>query len=121
MTDLLGVGFSGFRMDAAKHISPDAIANIMVRLKKNLGGELPVDFFTWLEVIIGGEKDLLCCNYNNYNFYAYFRDALITRGFSDEEILKIKIWSSDYPKEVFFLTFTFTFLFKFIIYLFIFF
>jgi hypothetical protein len=26
------------------------------------GGELPDDFITYLEVIIGGEKDLLMCN-----------------------------------------------------------
>ena len=97
--DLLGAGFSGFRIDAAKHISPDALADILRIFRQKMGGTFPEDFVTWLEVIIGGEKDLLCCQYNSYNWYAYFTDALKARGFSDADILKIKIWSSDYPKE----------------------
>lgn len=32
------------------------------------GGELPDDFITYLEVIIGGEKDLLMCGSNDYNY-----------------------------------------------------
>lgn len=41
-TDLLSIGFSGFRMDAAKHISPDNLAQIFKKFKKNLGGnDLP--------------------------------------------------------------------------------
>lgn len=62
MTDLLSIGFSGFRMDAAKHIQPKSLSAILAKFKKNLGGgDLPEDFITWLEVIIGGEKDLLMC------------------------------------------------------------
>jgi alpha-amylase len=62
MTDLLSIGFSGFRMDAAKHIQPKSLAAIFAKLKNNLGGgEYPDDFMTYLEVIIGGEKDLLMC------------------------------------------------------------
>jgi len=37
-------------------------------LKEKLGGELPEDFMTYLEVIIGGEKDLLMCGDNYYSF-----------------------------------------------------
>jgi alpha-amylase len=33
MTDLLAVGFSGFRIDAAKHISPDNLAAILAKFK----------------------------------------------------------------------------------------
>ena len=41
-TDLLSIGFSGFRMDAAKHIKPDSIAAIIFNFKTNLGGgDLP--------------------------------------------------------------------------------
>ncbi len=36
-TDLLSIGFSGFRIDAAKHISPTNLANIFALLKKNMG------------------------------------------------------------------------------------
>jgi len=56
-------------MDAAKHISPDNLSAILAKVKSNLGGgELPGDFITWLEVIIGGEKDLLMCNDGWYNY-----------------------------------------------------
>ena len=61
-TDLLSIGFSGFRIDAAKHIYPKSLAAIMAHLKTQLGGgDLHDDFITWLEVIMGGEKDLLMC------------------------------------------------------------
>jgi len=33
-----------------------------------MGGSLPSDFITYLEVLIGGEKDLLICNPNDYNY-----------------------------------------------------
>lgn len=33
-----------------------------------MGGKLPDDFTAYLEVIIGGEKDLLMCNENWYNY-----------------------------------------------------
>ncbi len=39
-----GIGFSGIRMDAAKHIQPDDIVAIFSKLKINLGGSLPPDF-----------------------------------------------------------------------------
>jgi alpha-amylase len=48
------MGFSGFRIDAAKHISPPNLAAIFAKFKKNLGGSIPEDFITYLEVIIGG-------------------------------------------------------------------
>jgi alpha-amylase len=71
-TQLLSIGFSGFRIDAAKHISPKNLAAIFAKLKANLGGKLPDDFITYLEVIIGGEKDLLMCQGNDYNFGSSF-------------------------------------------------
>jgi alpha-amylase len=69
MTDLLGIGFSGFRVDAAKHIYPESLAKIFKKFKDNLGGyELPSDFIAYLEVIMGGEMQLLMCNLGEYNF-----------------------------------------------------
>jgi alpha-amylase len=98
-TDLLSLGFSGFRIDAAKHISPTNLAAIFAKLKSNLGGSLPDDFITYLEVIIGGEKDLLMCQDNSYNFGQSFANFMRQAGLSDSEINKVKIWESDYPKE----------------------
>jgi len=37
MTDLIGIGFSGFKMDAAKHIYPGSIDAILIIFKDNLG------------------------------------------------------------------------------------
>lgn len=65
LTDLLSIGFSGFRIDAAKHISPDNLVAILTKFRRNLGGKLPADFVTWLEVLLGGEGDMLMCNVNS--------------------------------------------------------
>ncbi len=99
-TALLSYGFSGFRIDAAKHISPTNLAAIFKKLKNNLGGgDLPEDFITYLEVIIGGEKDLLMCSDNSYSYGKTFETILANAGLSQSDIDKIKIWESAYPKE----------------------
>ena len=101
LTDIISIGFSGFRIDAAKHIQPDSIAAILGKVKRNLGGgDLPADFMTYLEVLIGGEAGLLECNYNSYQYTTYFDDAMKKAGLSDADVAKVKIWSSDYPKEM---------------------
>jgi len=100
MTDLIGIGFSGFRVDAAKHIQPDDLVAIFLKVKRNLGGSLPRDFFTWLEIILGGEADLLMCDSGSgYNFGSYFTGKLAEAGLTAEEIDMIKTWNSGYPKE----------------------
>ena len=91
-TDLISIGFSGFRIDAAKHISPTNLAAILAKFKSNLGGSLPDDFITYLEVIIGGEKDLLMCQSNPYNFGQNFAEFMKQAGFSDSDVNKVKIW-----------------------------
>ena len=55
---------------------------------------------TYLEVLIGGEAGLLECNYSSYQYTTYFDDAMKGAGLSDSDIAKVKIWSSDYPKEM---------------------
>jgi alpha-amylase len=100
LTDLIGIGFSGFRVDAAKHIKPEDLVGIFSKLRRNLGGSLPSDFFTWLEVILGGEADLLMCNaQSGYNYGSSFTSQLAKAGFSEKEIDQIKTWNSGYPKE----------------------
>jgi alpha-amylase len=42
------MGFSGFRIDAAKHISPTNLAAIFVKFKSNLGGSIPDDWISFL-------------------------------------------------------------------------
>jgi alpha-amylase len=83
MTDLLNIGFSGFRVDAAKHIYPKSLSAIFKKLKENMGGgELPDDFITYLEVIMGGEMQLLMCNDGIYNFGKSFENTMSNDGLS---------------------------------------
>jgi len=98
--DLISIGFSGFRIDAAKHIQPDDLVAIFTLFRMKVGGTLPDDFIAWLEVILGGESDLLMCNpESGYNYGKYLEDKLKNAGWSMEDINKIKIWNSGYPKE----------------------
>lgn len=97
---MISIGFSGFRVDAAKHIQPESLAAIFAKVKDNLGGgDLPEDFITYLEVLIGGEKDLLFCDEGDYSYGQAFATTMKNAGLSDSDVDKIKIWSSDYPKE----------------------
>jgi len=41
-----------------------------------MGDELPDDWITYLEVIIGGEAGLLMCNENYYNFAKSFEKEM---------------------------------------------
>jgi len=100
LTDLIGIGISGVRVDAAKHIKPDDLVAIFSKFKANLGGKLPDDFITWWEILLGGEATMLMCNKDSgYNYGQYLVEAFQKAGFSQSEIFKIKIWNSGYPKE----------------------
>ncbi|KAJ3396209.1 hypothetical protein HDU92_003667 [Lobulomyces angularis] len=100
LIDILSIGFSGFRLDAAKHVSPKELAIIFGKFKKKLGGKLPPDFFTWLEVLMDGDGDkFLACYPGTYNYFLSFNDLLRENGFTNEDIEQIKFFSSDYPKN----------------------
>lgn len=139
------------RIDAAKHIAPDDLVGILTKLRTNLGtnhmlsslcyeinqtvirslhcitsgGKMPEDWITYLEVLLGGEADMLMCNpesgafsqrvvhtyttnalsnenifgLKGYNYGIYLENALLDAGWSSEDIQKVKIWNSGYPKE----------------------
>ncbi|ETO18757.1 hypothetical protein RFI_18498, partial [Reticulomyxa filosa] len=100
LTDLIGIGFSGFRVDAAKQIQPTDLVAIFSKFKRNMGGALPDDFITYLEVLLGGESDMLMCDDDSgYNYGGNFEQQLYAAGFSEADVNKIKIWNSGYPKE----------------------
>lgn len=64
-----------------------------------MGGTFPSDFITWLEILLGGEADMLMCNAaSGYNYGQYMTLAMQSAGFSAEDISKVKIWNSGYPK-----------------------
>ncbi|KAL7713102.1 alpha-amylase [Entamoeba marina] len=96
----LGAGASGIRIDAAKHISPDNLAAVFGKVKKYMGGALPDDFMAYLEILVGGESQLLLCEYNNYQYTTYFTEQLEANGLSEDDINKVKLWMSWYPMEI---------------------
>lgn len=96
--DMLSIGFTGFRIDAAKHIHPDDIAAILSKFKEMMGGSLPEDWFTWLEVIIGGEGPLLVGD-SKYSYTGYLTKQLEKNGLTQEEIKQVRIWWASYPAE----------------------
>ncbi|KAK8889424.1 alpha-amylase [Tritrichomonas musculus] len=98
LVDLLSIGFSGFRIDAAKHIHPQDIAAILGNFKKFLGGDIPEDWITWLEVILGGEAPLLVGE-SEYSYTGYLTKQLENQGLSNNDIDKVKIWWAAYPSE----------------------
>jgi alpha-amylase len=53
LVDMLSLGASGFRFDAAKHISPQDLSGMLKKVQTKMGGQLPDDFFVWLEVLTG--------------------------------------------------------------------
>lgn len=63
------------------------------------GNDLPADFITYLEVLIGGEKDLLMCDDGDYQYGTSFADKMEQAGLSESDVDKVKIWESAYPKE----------------------
>ena len=86
ITSMLSMGVSGIRVDAAKHIHPTDLAAIFKKLKDNLGGgELPEDFTAYLEVLFGGEKDLLMCGGGDYSFGKPFVNKMKAVGLSDSD------------------------------------
>lgn len=50
-------------------------------------------------MLIGGEKDLLFCGEGDYSYGQSFANKMKAAGLSDADVQKVKIWSSDYPKE----------------------
>ena len=99
LTDLYSIGLTGFRLDAAKHIKPVDIANILAKFKNNIGGELPEDFFTWLEILSGNEADVLFAEDGEYSYAGGMDKTLKSLGFSDDDLIKVKLWWSSYPKN----------------------
>ena len=96
--DLLSIGVTGFRVDAAKHIHPTDLAAIFKKFKDGMGGDLPEDWFTWLEVLTGGESQLLMGD-SEYSFSTFFENEMKKEGLTAEDIDKVKIWWSGYPTE----------------------
>jgi len=96
--DMLSIGFSGFRIDAAKHIHPKDIAAIIAKFKTGMGGKIPDDWITWLEVLTGGEAWLLVRD-SEYSYTSGLTRELQAVGINNADVDKVKIWWSGYPNE----------------------
>jgi alpha-amylase len=49
-------------------MKPVDIANILAKFKNNIGGQLPENFFSWLEIISGNEADVLFGEDGEYSY-----------------------------------------------------
>ncbi|CAF1515046.1 unnamed protein product, partial [Rotaria sordida] len=92
-------GASGFRIDAAKHISSEDLSAIMKKVQIKMGGKLPDDFFVWLEVLTDGEAQYIWTGPSWYG--TKFANILKKDRILDSEVDKIKMWDGLYPKELF--------------------
>jgi alpha-amylase len=97
LVELMSMGVSGFRIDAAKHISPEDLAGLFGKVQKKMGGQFPEDFFVWLEVITGGEAGMIWFGPSWYG--VAFEKLLYKELGTEDEVNKIKMWDGLYPKE----------------------
>ncbi|CAF1599094.1 unnamed protein product, partial [Didymodactylos carnosus] len=100
LVDMLSLGASGFRIDAAKHIATKDMSAIFKKVQAKMGGQLPDDFFVWLEVLTGGEIEYLWMQPSWYG--TVLESQLLQDLGSQSEVNKIKvgIWDGLYPDEV---------------------
>ncbi len=97
LVEMVSMGISGFRIDAAKHVSPDDLSAIMKKVQTKLGGQFTEDFFVWLEIITGGEAQMI---WTGPAWYGSNFDKMLIRDLgSQSEVDKIKLWDGLYPKE----------------------
>lgn len=95
LAELMSAGVSGFRIDAAKHMSPDDLAAIFKLVQSRMGGQLPDDFVAWLEVLSGAQAHVL---WDGPSWYGRrLTDLLLNALGSHAEIDKIKLFDSGYP------------------------
>jgi alpha-amylase len=100
LVEMLSTGITGFRLNFAKHMSPDDLAEIFKKVQVKMGGTLPDDFLVWLEVPTSNsvEANLLWSDKEGA-YGKYFEDLLKSKLGSDLEVQKIKIFDGLYPKE----------------------
>ena len=99
LTELISIGISGFTFNSAVNVPPTDYIVIFKKLKENLGNQLPNDFLVYMQIDLWGDKKniFICDNNNNeYNFAEGFKSKMLNEGFSEDDINKIKIWSTGY-------------------------
>jgi alpha-amylase len=95
LVELMSMGVTGFRIDAGKHLSPEDLSEILKKLQHKMGGHLPDDFIVWLEILSGGETNLL---WNNPGWYGQNFDKILLKFLnSKQDLEKIKFYDGAYP------------------------
>ena len=98
-TELISIGISGFTFNSVVNVPPADYVAIFKKLKENLGNKFPDDFLVYMQVDIWGDrKNLFVCDNNNneYNFAEGFKSKMESENFNENDIKKIKIWSTGY-------------------------
>ena len=97
-TELISIGISGIAIPNARHIIPESLTAILSKLKSNLGGKFPDDFFAVI-IIENIEMSIVMCEEDSgLNYGKHFTNLLREAGFVDDEIYKIKIWLKGWMK-----------------------
>jgi len=91
------MGASGFRIDAAKHMSPEDLTAILKLVQTRMGGRFPTDFFVWLEVLTGDQVNFLWSGSSWYG--SHFTDLLVDALGSYDELNKVKFFDGGYPSQ----------------------
>ena len=97
LVEMMSMGISGFRIDSAKHISPDDLSAILKKVQTKIGGQFPDDFVAWLDINTGNEASILWTGIGWYS--KNFDERLLKDLGSQSEVNKIKLWDGLYPKE----------------------
>eukprot|EP01017_Pseudomicrothorax_dubius_P025395 TRINITY_DN2745_c0_g1_i4.p1 TRINITY_DN2745_c0_g1~~TRINITY_DN2745_c0_g1_i4.p1 ORF type:complete len:305 (-),score=33.89 TRINITY_DN2745_c0_g1_i4:529-1443(-) len=95
IVDLMGIGFSGFRIDAGKHVHPADQARIFGEFKRLLG-EIPSDFLVYNEMTYDCHFEKVFCYPSEYSFHHNMTVILKEEGWEDHEIHMLKFWVQDY-------------------------
>ena len=91
-TELISIGISGIAIPNGRHIIPQSFVGILSKLKNNLGGVFPDDFFAVIILENIRMEIIMCDDESGLNFGYPFIDLLEDAGFEDNDIYKIKIW-----------------------------
>ena len=100
LVEMLSMGITGFRINFAKYMSPDDLAEIFKKVQIKMGGALPDDFLVWLEVPTSNTVEANILWSDKEGAYGkYFEDILKSKLGSDLEVQKIKFFDGLYPRE----------------------
>ena len=91
-TELISIGISGISIANGRHIITQSFAEILYKLKSNLGGIFPDDLLIVI-ILENINMDLAMCDKGSQlNFGKPFTQLLQGKGFTNDDIYKIKIW-----------------------------